>query len=698
MERTEEFKKYLAGMIDGDGCIYFSHLPVISITQKFENYLNFISSYYDRGKISKYDRNNVYYALVFNGKFVKPILEDILPYLVIKKEQCRLCLDYLNGKITKEQAKKQIHEHNQNKYLNKDENGINFDKYYLAGLFDAEGCITIGKGRGCSLRVKLTQKNYIPILHCINKMYDNTTKINNYACVFWANNCVQFLQDVLSGGCIIKKEQIELALIFCSQTSYKDTKEYYYTKMQELKRVEPEINKNNKIASSVKLKLTELNNYTYEELLLSKKLKQNTNLILSKNLNNKIYNDFNDLDKLNVKLKVCETKDDFKKFNYYRDLISSLPRTQAVGRQIRIMVFDTFTDKLIGLLCLTSPAYRLNIRDTWMKTEFGIKIDNEILNCITDVSCCVPCQPFGFNTNGGKLLIMLCFSDEVKNIYYKKYNKQLKFITTTSINGKGVMYSRIPGLKYLGNTRGYGTIHLPEDSLFKTETRRPLNHIADLCKKLNLNDITFHDNPRGFYIGNCEASKNTSEITKEWKDKYAFKRYVTLKEKGKLKIGLEFYTKDKIQEIIKEKGLNIYMHLQEKKIKKKKEVFFPEVSEEMFNLIEFNKNNSTKEISKIIKENCGLFISPNVISKILRNNLTVKEREKVAVEIIKPLKINKRNCKSKKYSDEEIDYLKMLICNEYTTSVIKQEFEEKICKSISLNTVIKYSREYKKSV
>jgi hypothetical protein len=51
-------------------------------------------------------------------------------------------------------------------------------------------------------------------------------------------------------------------------------------------------------------------------------------------------------------------------------------------------------------------------------------------------STIVPFQPLGYNYVGGKLLALLCLSDEVQNLWKKQYGDTLIGVTTTSLYGK----------------------------------------------------------------------------------------------------------------------------------------------------------------------------------------------------------------------------------------------------------------------
>jgi hypothetical protein len=96
----------------------------------------------------------------------------------------------------------------------------------------------------------------------------------------------------------------------------------------------------------------------------------------------------------------------------------------------------------------------------WSQTH---QYDKKRLQQIMNLSTCVSTQPFGYNTNGGKLLTSLAFSKEVYQYVYNKYNTHIHGITTMSIYGKSIQYDRLPQLKFVGYTNGNTTSAIPQE-------------------------------------------------------------------------------------------------------------------------------------------------------------------------------------------------------------------------------------------
>lgn len=261
------------------------------------------------------------------------------------------------------------------------------------------------------------------------------------------------------------------------------------------------------------------------------------NIIPNKTLDTHIYNFQteeewrNCLKTFSPKLIFCESKVDNQIWFYYRKRVSKLRYSGSVGRQIRILVQDSFTKKYIGIIGLSSDIIALKERDTYI--GWSVKEKKKRLNNIMNISCCVPLSPFGFNTTGGKLLASLCFSKEVTDYYYKKYKTPLIALITTSIYGKSIQYDRLPFLKFIGYTGGSGCLHIPT-RLFELGIQYcrhykradvdntslsggKLKKLEKIIKELDLpNEMTYHYNQRGIYFGYIEnLAKFFGKKTKE---------------------------------------------------------------------------------------------------------------------------------------------------------------------------------------
>jgi len=175
---TEEYQlyeldsSYLAGVIDGDGSLSCSSkypfyikldiyqcdfLLIFMIMKKFNGNIK---------KIEKELPQRNQYCLSFTNQCASDILEFIYPNIMLKKEQCRLCIENIKILRNTENAEelesnsKKISEYNKSHNDREISNGISWE--YIAGLFDAEGSISLVKSE-----ISITQKNSESLLEKI---------------------------------------------------------------------------------------------------------------------------------------------------------------------------------------------------------------------------------------------------------------------------------------------------------------------------------------------------------------------------------------------------------------------------------------------------------------------------------------------------------------------------------------------------
>jgi len=586
----EEFKKYISGFFDGDGSIIVEKLKGsgytlrIKFCQSNENWIKTVQRiypymHYDGGV--RRDNHKCEYQLRAAGKQIEPLVDDLLEYSILKYEQlleAKKFFELINVK-NKNNEKEQIYL--KLKQLKKNSVLKPYDrlsKEYIAGLFDAEGSIGVYSN---SLRVKITQKSDIHILQKIADLYNNTNSIDNYAISFYGVNAFDILNDILP-YCIYKKSQIHAAIDYIHLLNVELTDEIKSKREEYIKIISNEKHTDidignyffkNQESHKVYLRncFEAFSKLSYKDVLNYCKMKEIEETKVFDKFENKIYNTDNwSIFNINPVLEFCETNNQLQIYQYYRKKVSSLPVTGVIGRAIRILVKDTITDKYIGIICLSSDVYNLGERDTYIKTT-SKELDwkNKYLKNIMNLSCCVPLQPFGFNTNGGKLLASLAFSKEVFDYYSFKYKEPLLAIITTSINGKSIQYDRLSCLKMIGYTKGYGSVNIP-DNLYKVcqeynniwkvipKSNRidRFNFLKNLLGHLELSqNILQHNNKRGIYFGYLFSTKlndnfkqdelkTIHEIYDEWKTRWCNKRIINVLNRNCIKTSFDLYTND----------------------------------------------------------------------------------------------------------------------------------------------------------
>lgn len=283
------------------------------------------------------------------------------------------------------------------------------------------------------------------------------------------------------------------------------------------------------------------------------------------------YNTHDTLDQINVKLEFVKTVEQRRQYDYYRYTISSVPQPKLFpGKILQILVRDEKTQKVLGLIQLSQDSLTNQQKYDYLEGKykelnvgkFNKQHKRYFRDAGVNISACVPVQPFGYNYCGGKLLAKIAFSREVFDYYYKEFNLKIKYVITTSINGKSVQYNDLKELKYIGLTDGYSTFHISPELLEKMkqylkikESKRKINRDSNqtVCNRviyhLKLDpSVLCHNHKRGIYIGTLTPDslkwlyrddvkwnpelKGVDELCKEWKMKYASKRFSSLNRRG----------------------------------------------------------------------------------------------------------------------------------------------------------------------
>lgn len=178
-------------------------------------------------------------------------------------------------------------------------------------------------------------------------------------------------------------------------------------------------------------------------------------------------------------IEVCGTSRQHKLFRIFRYYWSS-PYSEYVGRRIKLLIRDgAIKNKpIIGIAALGSPIIHIPERDTFIGWDKKTRTNNLIYSLDAYVIGALP--PYNYLL-GGKLISYILVSNEVRNIYKEKYRDQITLIErrkasdlvaifTTSLYGKSSQYNRLKfqdKLLYqpIGETKGYGTLHLTEETL-----------------------------------------------------------------------------------------------------------------------------------------------------------------------------------------------------------------------------------------
>jgi hypothetical protein len=231
---------YLAGLIDGDGCIFIRKIKDgyqsgISLTQSKTNILQIIQYHYggsivipnetftenimnEDGFYDKYNKRNSYTLIIRSNEY-EFLLNDIYKYIILKKEQIECLMEFskIANKQDKLEEKNILFEKCTELNKVKDQESYDFtylNNEYISGLFDAEGYIYINYKKidnkirfNRGVYMKITQKNHPIIIDKILE-YLNFGKKSEY--IYYVDNfenCKKLL-EIVKDNVIVKYNQI----------------------------------------------------------------------------------------------------------------------------------------------------------------------------------------------------------------------------------------------------------------------------------------------------------------------------------------------------------------------------------------------------------------------------------------------------------------------------------------------------------
>lgn len=272
-----------------------------------------------------------------------------------------------------------------------------------------------------------------------------------------------------------------------------------------------------------------------------------------------------------------------------RIMIHTQQHSGSIGRGLNYLVRDKTTQKYLGLISIASDFLDLTARDKVIGWTRHQRTQEQRIQHTAVCSTIVPVQPFGYNFVGGKLLALLCLSQDIQKLWQNLYGSVLVGLTTTSLYGKDKgghgmsQYDNLAYWKKMGYSTGstsfrvsqvvknaafeWAKINLPAEYekyqgegsyAVRDKLNRFFNAIYRALKIPAANFISNHD--RGIYFAPLYHNTNeflrneipeqdlksiapftVEELTLLWKNKYASKRFTSLTNTDRLKTEPLFY-------------------------------------------------------------------------------------------------------------------------------------------------------------
>ena len=251
--RVVPSESYLAGLIDGDGCIFIRKIhngfqSGITLAQCRTNVLQIIRYHFggtittstnrnnrvdrmetESGLFHKHNKRNEYNLNIRSNEYTI-ILQYIQHHMVIKTKQME-CLSKMSHIVdVPNLVEEKMLLHNECTKYNKypKTNVLCLDKVnveYICGLFDAEGCVYIDK-RLSNIYISIAQKNHPEVLNCLVDTLGYGKVHETCFMIKCREDCLRFI-EMVKPHVIVKYNQI-IALerfLHTSEINYK--KEMY---------------------------------------------------------------------------------------------------------------------------------------------------------------------------------------------------------------------------------------------------------------------------------------------------------------------------------------------------------------------------------------------------------------------------------------------------------------------------------------
>jgi LAGLIDADG endonuclease len=256
-------KAYMAGVIDAEGCLYigkqeehrtkgsYNYSVVISVTNNCERLMKWIV--YNFGGTYIKASGKSFRWLATNQKHISSFLDLIYPYLNVKKSQASVLYEYisLNGAHDpkrRENLYLKCKAIKSQECVTTNSSGIFLPlkilRPYVAGLFDGEGSVIIGKQRASKYYTRISlEQSFYPSLCLLQAMFGGKLAVGNKVnlqCYKWSidrsENKEKFLLQMLP-YLIVKREKAKLLLEYLrlGRKECPNIREVYFQRSEKMK-------------------------------------------------------------------------------------------------------------------------------------------------------------------------------------------------------------------------------------------------------------------------------------------------------------------------------------------------------------------------------------------------------------------------------------------------------------------------------
>lgn len=166
---------------------------------------------------------------------------------------------------------------------------------------------------------------------------------------------------------------------------------------------------------------------------------------------------------------ICIEQGNSKQNEYWslvRRLVHTMEFTANPGRNIKFIISDETSNKILGMVSLGSDVIAITARDSWIGWSKQNRLDDGRLKHSTIATTICSTQPLGYNFLGGKLIAALLSTKIFREKWEELYGEVLVGMTTTSLYGVHSMYNGIPYWKTLGESKGRISLK-PDNDYFK---------------------------------------------------------------------------------------------------------------------------------------------------------------------------------------------------------------------------------------